>query len=43
MEQSLDWFSDKDLEILNNLGFKLTELEVKEITAIGKKQILIKR
>lgn len=41
-KQALDWFSIEDLKLLDRYGFNLIELEVKEITAIGKKQILVK-
>jgi hypothetical protein len=38
--QALNWFSKYELKKLNELGFKLKEIEVAEITAIGEKQVL---
>jgi hypothetical protein len=37
---ALDWFTIEDLKVLLDSGFKLKEIEVKEITAIGQKQVL---
>ena len=35
-KQALKWFSILDLKLLKTFGFELKEIEVKEITAIGK-------
>jgi len=43
MEQARKWFTEKDLELVKEFGFELKEVEAKEITAVGEKQILIIR
>lgn len=40
LQQALDWFSRKEILKLSEEGFILKEVKVKEITAIGEKQIL---
>jgi hypothetical protein len=39
-EQALIWFDKEELKELAGLGFYLKEVEVKEITARGEKQVL---
>jgi len=39
-EQGEKWFNKNELEDLEKIGFKLKEIEVKKITAIGRNQVL---
>lgn len=43
LEQVEKWFSEAELKGLKKLGFKLKEVEVKKITAFGKRQVLAVR
>lgn len=40
LEQVFNWFNKNELIMLKNLGYYLVRLQVKEITAIGEKQVL---
>jgi hypothetical protein len=39
-KQALKWFTFKELKGLLKIGYKLKKIKVKEITAIGQKQVL---
>lgn len=40
LKQAKDWFTRIDLIILKHFGFRLKQVEVIQITAIGQKQVL---
>jgi len=40
LEQANKWFTDNELKEAERKGFILKQIEVKEITAIGEKQVL---
>ena len=43
LKQVYDWFSKKELQELEEKGFKLKRVLAKYITAIGEKQVLFER
>ena len=43
LKQAINWFSEKELQKLKELGFELKLIKVKQITAIGNTQVLARR
>jgi hypothetical protein len=43
LEQANNWFTKKELKLLEGEGFELKKVKVRRITAIGEKQVLAVR